>query len=135
MTQQEVCHGKKASPSPSKPAGDALTASAHVPSVWQSDADGPSQSPYGEHLSRSHTFDAQSLSVPQQGVPALPPGNATGGRRPMGPAARRIWLGCDRASGDTALSPATQHPADPPRAATTRAASRSADGDRSTVSL
>src|SRR2546426_55878 len=92
--QQEIDHGKKASPSTGDAGGDIGTAADHVPSVWKSNAHGPPQSSQGDHLSRSHTADPESVSVPQSSLPPLPPADAPGRGRWMGVASWGIWPGC-----------------------------------------
>src|SRR5712691_7299529 len=106
-----------------------------MPSVWEPDADGPSQSPEGDDLTRGHAFNSQSVPLPKHGLPALPPADATRGRRWMGVASWGIWPGCDRAGGDAAVPAAAQHPADPRRALEARTRGGSTDGDRSALSL
>src|SRR5512142_384612 len=133
--QQEVCHGKKASPSSSDAGGDARTASDHLSSVWKSDAHGPSQSSDGDDLTGSHAFDPQSVSLPQYGVSTLPPANTSRRRRGMGAAARGVRTGCDCPGRGAALSAAAQSPADSRGPVETRTEGGPTDGDRSALPL
>src|SRR6266498_1323512 len=111
-TQQEGRHGKKASSSADNTADNTGAASDHLPSVWKSDAYGPSQSSNGDQLSRSDAVDSQSLSMPQSDVSTLPPANASGGRRGMGATPWGVRTGRDCPGRGVALSATTQYPPD-----------------------
>src|SRR5947208_826958 len=132
---QEVSYGKKASSSESDTTGDALAAPDHLSSVWKSDAHGSSQPPDGDHLTRCHAVDPQSLSLPQSGLSALPPAHTSRGRGRMGTAAWRIRARRDRAGGDAALPAAAQHPPNPRGARAARTAGGPTQRDRSALSL
>src|SRR6266567_6217605 len=81
---------------------------------------GPSQPPDGCHALWSLENDSGRASVYSAELSALPSALPAGGRRALGVATRRIWLGGDCAAWEVSLSGTSQCSGDAPGTTGTR---------------